>query len=119
MHGGDDRPLVLVHGELKSPPFSVEARRRAGFLLRRLQHGLSIAMPDSRPMSIGGPRCHELRVNDPAARQTWRIFYRLDPGAVVVVDLFSKKTRPTPAAGRDGGAAWPATMREGGRRGKR
>ncbi|MGB5660412.1 MAG: type II toxin-antitoxin system RelE/ParE family toxin [Thermoanaerobaculia bacterium] len=41
-----------------------------------------------------GRRCHELRVND--ASQTWRVIYRTDPDAVLVVALFSKKTSKTP-----------------------
>ena len=41
-----------------------------------------------------GPRCHELRVVDENA--TWRIVYRLDPDAVVILDVFQKKTRATP-----------------------
>jgi hypothetical protein len=34
-----DKPLVWVQGEVKTPPFSTEARLKAGFLLRRLQKG--------------------------------------------------------------------------------
>jgi hypothetical protein len=37
-----------------------------------------------------GPRCHELRVND--ASRTWRIIYRIDPAAIVVVEVFAKAT---------------------------
>jgi phage-related protein len=43
-----------------------------------------------------GPRCHELRIPDHEQGQTWRIIYRLDADAIVVVDAFSKKTRRTP-----------------------
>jgi phage-related protein len=41
-----------------------------------------------------GRRCHELRVND--SGQTWRVIYRTDPDAILVVGLFSKKTSKTP-----------------------
>ena len=41
-----------------------------------------------------GARCHELRVNDPG--KTGRVIYRIDPDAIVVVDVFEKKTRETP-----------------------
>jgi len=51
-------------------------------------------MPQSRPMPAIGPRCHELRVNDRNA--TWRIVYRLDDDAVVIVDVFEKKTPRMP-----------------------
>ena len=30
-----DRPLVWLHGEIRSPPFSTDARVEAGELLRR------------------------------------------------------------------------------------
>jgi phage-related protein len=87
---------VILHGEIRSPPFSADARRWAGYLLRKLQQGHALVMPDSRPMPDIGARCHELRVRDAANRVTWRIIYRLDPDAVVIADLFAKKTRNTP-----------------------
>ena len=46
-------------------------------------------------MPIIGPRCHELRIVD--ERVTWRIIYRTDPDAIVIGDVFSKKTQTTPA----------------------
>jgi phage-related protein len=42
-----------------------------------------------------GARCHELRVVD--AGRSWRVVYRLDPAAIVVVDVFPKTTLQTPA----------------------
>lgn len=63
-------------------------------LLRRLQDGESFGLPHSRPMPSIGSRCHELRVNDDS--QTWRIIYRIDRDAVLVLEVFSKKTRATP-----------------------
>jgi len=66
----------------------------AGYLLRRLQQSEKIGMPHSRPMPNIGRRCHELRIVDKAA--TWRIVYRTDPDAVVILEVFSKKTRTTP-----------------------
>ena len=71
-----DKPLVWLHGEVKSPPFSKDARVEAGFRLRQLQRGDVLAMPHSRPMPVLGPRCHELRIKDAAAN--WRIVYRAD-----------------------------------------
>jgi len=75
---------------------SVIARLEAGQLLRRLQRGELLSMPESRPMSTIGPRCHELRIDDTAV--TWRIFYRIDPDAIVVLEVFKKKTAKTPKA---------------------
>ena len=86
--------LMVLRGEIKTPPMSQEARREVGLLLRSLQEGELLSLPQSRPMPAIGPRCHELRVND--AGQTWRVMYRLDTDAVVVVDVFAKKTRATP-----------------------
>ena len=35
----NDKPLVWLHGQIQTPPFSKEARLEAGFLLRLLQKG--------------------------------------------------------------------------------
>ena len=59
-----DKPLLWLHGEVKSPPFSAEARLEAGVLLRRLQRGKTLSLPQSRPMPAIGARCHELRIVD-------------------------------------------------------
>ena len=88
------KPLVWLYGEIKTPPFSKEARVEAGMNLRRLQEGELLGMPTSRPMPSIGPRCHELRVRD--ENQNWRIIYRLDSDAVVIADVFAKTTNQTP-----------------------
>ena len=89
-----DKPLAWLHGEIKSPPLGQAARVEAGYLLRELQRGKSLGMPHSRPMPGIGPRCHELRVTD--ERDTWRIIYRVDQDAIVIVAVFAKKTAQTP-----------------------
>jgi len=91
-----DKPLVWLEGKVQTPPFSPEARRQAGWLLRRLQRGEMLTMPDSRPMPTIGPRCHELRIPDRAASKEWRIIYRVDADAIVIADAFAKKSRTTP-----------------------
>lgn len=83
-----------MHAEVKSPPFSAEARLEAGFLLRKLQKGHMLEMPHSRPMPVIGERCHELRIVD--VDVTWRLIYRIDLDAIVIVDVFDKKSRTTP-----------------------
>jgi phage-related protein len=88
------KPIVWLHGELKTPPLSTEGRIEAGYLLRRLQHNERLSLPQSRPMTAICPRCHELRINDKNA--TWRIIYRLDDDAVIILDVFEKKSRQTP-----------------------
>ena len=51
-------------------------------------------MPQSRPMPTIGRRCHELRIND--ENVTWRIVYRTDQDAIVILEVFDKKTSRTP-----------------------
>ena len=94
MMKNDQKPLAWLHGAVKSPPFSAEARLEAGFLLRQLQRSEKLTLPQSRPMPTIGARCHELRIND--ERVTWRIMYRLDPDAVLILDVFEKRTPTTP-----------------------
>jgi phage-related protein len=89
-----DKPLVWLHGEIKTPPFSRNSRLEVGFLLRRLQKGEKISLPHSRPMPSIGPRCHELRIND--ENRIWRIVYRVDSDAIVIAEVFEKKTNKTP-----------------------
>jgi len=51
-------------------------------------------MPLSRAMPDVGPRCHELRVDDGSA--TFRIVYHIADEAIVILDVFQKKSRTTP-----------------------
>jgi phage-related protein len=89
-----DKPLVWCYGEVKTPPFSKEAKLEAGYLLRLLQKGEKLSLPHSRPMPSIGRRCHELRIED--ENLTWRIIYRIDNDAIVIAEVFEKKTQKTP-----------------------
>jgi phage-related protein len=89
-----NRPLVWLHGAVKTPPFSAEGRQEAGMLLQLLQEGERLGMPQAEPLPILGPRCGALRVRD--AEDNWRVMYRLDPDAVLVVEVYDKKTRKIP-----------------------
>jgi phage-related protein len=91
---GEDKPLVWLKGEVKTPPFSRDARIEAGTLLRRLQQGEVIGLPHSRSMPSIGRRCHELRIT--GEEITWRIIYRIDSDALIIGEVFAKKTRATP-----------------------
>jgi phage-related protein len=51
-------------------------------------------MPQSRPMPSIGRRSHELRIVDENA--TWRIMYRIDDDAILILEVFQKKTQQTP-----------------------
>ena len=102
------KPLVILHGEIKTPPFSAAARLEAGINLRKLQRGMALTginlrklqrgmaltMPISRPMPTIGARCAELRIVD--VNTTWRIIYRVDADAVLIAEVFAKKTQATP-----------------------
>lgn len=90
----EEKPLIWLHGEVKTPPFSSAARIEAGYLLRLVQKGEKLGLPHSRPMPNIGTRCHELRIVD--EKVTWRIVYRTDPDAVIILEVFRKKTTQTP-----------------------
>jgi phage-related protein len=92
----NDKPLVWLHVQVRTPPFSTAARVEAGYLLRRLQRGDRLEMPESKPMPSIGPRVHELRLTDGKTRSEWRIVYRVDDDAIVVVEVFRKTTPKTP-----------------------
>lgn len=51
-------------------------------------------MPHSRSMRTIGPRCHELRVQD--TKVTWRIVYYVADDAVVILEVFEKKSQKMP-----------------------
>lgn len=88
------KPVVWLHGEVKTPPFTPEGRQEAGMLLRLLQEGERLGMPQAEPLPDVGPRCGALRVRD--AEHNWRIMYRIDSDAVLVVEVYPKKTRKIP-----------------------
>ena len=45
-------------------------------------------------MPLVGAGCHELRIDD--ENRTWRIVYRIDSDAIVILEVFEKKTQKTP-----------------------
>jgi len=89
-----EKDLVWLHGTVKSPPFSKEARIEAGVLLRKLQQGEKLSLPHSRPMPTIGRGCHELRVQDRDV--TWRIFHYIGADSIVLLEVTDKKSRKTP-----------------------
>jgi len=89
-----DKPIVWLQSEIKTPPFSESARIESGYLLRLLQMGAKISLPHSRPMPSIGVRCHELRIDD--ENKIWRVVYRIDKDAIVILEVFEKKTQKTP-----------------------
>ena len=89
-----DKPLVWMHGEITTPPFTENARIEAGYLLRQIQKGIKLSLPHSRPMPSIGTQCYELRIND--KNLTWRIIYRIFADAILILEIFEKKTNKTP-----------------------
>ena len=89
-----NKPLVWLKSEIKTPPFSASARVETGYLLRLLQQGDKLSLPHSRTMPTIGARCHELRIVD--GEKNWRVVYRIDADAIVILDVFQKKTQATP-----------------------
>ncbi len=89
-----DKPLVWMHGAIRTPPLSQNARVEAGYLLRQLREGVVLSLPQSRPMPSIGGQCHELRIND--ENLTWRVIYRMYTDAILILEVFEKKTNKTP-----------------------
>ena len=89
-----NKDLFWISGEIKTPPFSGEARRESGFLLKKVQRGEILSLPCSRPMPSIGKRCHELRIPD--GGNNWRIVYRIDSDAILILEVFNKKTQKMP-----------------------
>jgi phage-related protein len=89
-----EKPVTWLHGKIQTPPFSAEGRREAGYLLGLLQFGESLDMPHAERLPIVGPRCGALRVRDGA--HNWRIMYRVDSDAVLILEVYAKKTNKIP-----------------------
>ena len=63
--------------------------------LARLDTGLSLAMPLSRPMPTIGRGVHELRLKDPSG--PYRVVYALvRRGLIYILHTFKKTTQTTP-----------------------
>lgn len=44
------KPLVWLQGKVETPPFTREGRQEAGMLLRLLQEGEQLGMPQAEPL---------------------------------------------------------------------
>ena len=63
-------------------------------LLRLLQEGERLGMPHAEPLPDVGRRCGALRVRD--AQHNWRIMFRIDSDALLVLEVYPKTTRKIP-----------------------
>jgi len=92
----DAKPLIWLPGEITTPPFAAAGRSEAATLLRRLQLGDDLGMPQSRALPAIGASCHELRLHH--SDFSWRIVYNVDREAIAILDIFAKQSRATPTA---------------------
>jgi len=90
------KQVVWLSGKPTTPPLSNAARIEFGYLLRFVQAGMLLSMPQSRPMPSIGKNCHELRIED--VNVTWRFYYRIDPDFIISAEWNCKKTEQTSKA---------------------
>ena len=62
-------------------------------MLRQLQKGLILSLPQSRPLPNVGVGCNELSINDD--QNTWRIVYKIYIDAILILEIFIKKSNTT------------------------
>lgn len=92
--GPEEKPIVWLVEGVKTPPFTREGRLSVRLPLRGIHDGDAFGMPRSRPMPSVEPGVAELRVED--GNRSWRIFYRADEDAVVILGVFEMRTQKTP-----------------------
>ena len=88
---------VKVHDRAREDirSFPKAVKKDIGELLFKLQFGVLLGMPESRPMPSLHPGARELRIKDSAG--IYRLFYYLKSEAgILVFHAFSKKTQKTP-----------------------
>ena len=88
------KPLILL-GDVEKSLKSVQSRiDTLAPMFLQLELGEMLEMPQSKPMTSVGKRCHELRFKD--GKNDWRIIYRIDSDATILASMFKKKTNKTP-----------------------
>src|SRR5947208_2917976 len=85
-----DRARELLHA---GEPLVNMSLMTYSCMLANAGQAARMASRASRPMPVIGRRCHELRIPD--ADATWRLMYRTDADAIVIADVFDKKTSAT------------------------
>lgn len=89
--------MILIVGACRRELTSLPAAVRADLAdaLARLDEGLVLSMPLSRPMPSIGAGVHELRLRDRSGQ--YRVIYALiHGGTVYVLRAFAKKSATTP-----------------------
>jgi hypothetical protein len=87
--GGGGKPLVWLHGQIKTPPLSRSARVQMGYLLRLVQQAVLPGMPHSRWMKRICAARHELRVKDSGVN--WRLVYRVDEATELMIEVCQRR----------------------------
>ena len=88
--------MVIVHPSCRCEiaALSDEIRGDLADAVARLDAGLAVSMPLSRPMPVIGRGAHELRLKYRSGE--YRVVYALvGPGSVMLVHAFKKTTRTT------------------------
>ena len=84
-----DKLIVWLCDSPQSPPLSEDARKEAEWLLRQLQHGIT----PTESKKVKNTDFHRLRFEDDDHSTSWRIYYRVDDDAIVIIDFCVKKTQ--------------------------
>ena len=92
----DEQALGAASWSDKDSAFFNGSPQSGRVSLKKTTGGDVLLMPASRPLPSIGERCHELRIKDSQLKITWRIIYRTDLDAVLIADVFAKKTRKLP-----------------------
>jgi len=92
MHDTSDKLVVWLGSSLEDlRAFATDARRLAGYQLRRVQTGL---MPsDYRPVKSVGPGVYEIRIHTQLEHRV--LYVARMPEAIYVLHAFEKRTRQT------------------------
>ena len=85
------KKLIFLTPVLEDRRFPIQARKKIEKLLDQLKNGAMLPMPISKPFPDIGKGCHELRILD-----FWRLVYKIDTDAIVVLEIFPKKTQTMP-----------------------
>lgn len=88
------KPLILLGDVEKNLDLVKDKINTVAPMFLQLSQGDALGMPHSRTMPEIGPRCHELRFKD--GKNNWRIIYRTDNDALLLVTMFKKKSKSTP-----------------------
>jgi phage-related protein len=91
------KKALIIHNKVAKDLCNLEQNTRieVAEVLSKLQYGIILGLPISRPMPVVYPGVHEIRIGDRIGN--YRIFYYLKSSkGILVFHLFQKKTQKTP-----------------------